>query len=219
MTTMCELVDVTKNYRERTVLEHFSLTVTSHEMVAIVGPSGSGKTTVLNLLGLLDSADAGEIRLFGHPAPRLGSPRAIALLRTRIGYLFQNGALIDDATVEKNLDVALTYTRAHRLDRQRLKAGVLQQVGLDTVLLRESVYGLSGGEQQRVAIARLLLKPCDLILADEPTGSLDPANRDAVLHSLQDLHRNGKTIVIVTHDVAVAAACDRAIDLAPLHGW
>ena len=142
----------------------------------------------------------------------------MALLRTRIGYLFQNGALIDDATIGANLDVALRYQRITRRDREQSKVEALQQVGLDSLALRQPVYGLSGGEQQRVAMARLLLKPCDLILADEPTGSLDPVNRDAVLQSLQDLNRQGKTIVIVTHDPVVAAACVREIDLAVLHG-
>lgn len=215
---VCELIDVTKRYGDRTVLDRVSLTVAPQEMVAIVGPSGSGKTTILNLLGLLESPDAGEVRLFGLPTPAIGSTRAMALLRTRIGYLFQNGALIDDATIGANLDVALRYQRITRRDRERSKVGALQQVGLDSLALRQPVYGLSGGEQQRVAMARLLLKPCDLILADEPTGSLDPVNRDAVLQSLQDLNRQGKTIVIVTHDPVVAAACVREIDLAVLHG-
>ena len=214
----CELVDVTKRHGDRTVLDRVSLTVAPQEMVAIVGPSGSGKTTILNLLGLLESPDAGEVRLFDLPTPAIGSARAMALLRTRIGYLFQNGALIDDATIGANLDVALRYQRITRRDREQSKVEALQQVGLDSLALRQPVYGLSGGEQQRVAMARLLLKPCDLILADEPTGSLDPVNREAVLQSLQDLNRQGKTIVIVTHDPVVAAACVREIDLAVLHG-
>ncbi len=214
----CELVDVTKRYGDRTVWDRVSLTVAPQEMVAIVGPSGSGKTTILNLLGLLESPDSGEVRLFDLPTPAIGSARAMALLRTRIGYLFQNGALIDDATIGANLDVALRYQRITRRDREQSKVEALQQVGLDSLALRQPVYGLSGGEQQRVAMARLLLKPCDLILADEPTGSLDPVNREAVLQSLQDLNRQGKTIVIVTHDPVVAAACVREIDLAVLHG-
>ncbi len=114
--------------------------------------------------------------------------------------------------------MALRYQRITRRDRERSKVEALRQVELDSLALRRPVYGLSVGEQQQVALARLLLKPCDLILADEPTGSLDPVNRDVVLHSLQDLNRQGRTIVIVIHDPVVTAACVREIDLAVLHG-
>jgi putative ABC transport system ATP-binding protein len=132
--------------------------------------------------------------------------------RSRLGYLFQNYALIDDETVDGNLQLAQTYVSATRRQRRESREAALAAVGLPG-FGRRKVYELSGGEQQRVAIARLMLKPCDLILADEPTGSLDPANAAAVVDMLRDLNARGRTVVIVSHDQRVAAACDRVFAL------
>jgi putative ABC transport system ATP-binding protein len=189
-----------------------NLTVHAGEMVAIAGESGSGKTTVLNILGLLESPDSGTLRLFGEPAPRIRSAEANRLLRTRLAYLFQNFALIDNATVEYNLRIAQTYVKGTSADKKARRRDALRRVGLAAAENRKP-YTLSGGEQQRVAIARILLKPCELVLADEPTGSLDSTNRDAVLQMLLDLKAAGKTIVIVTHDPVVAQACSRVVNL------
>lgn len=209
MDTICELVNVGKSYRGSVVIDNLSLQVRPGEMVAITGPSGSGKSTILNLIGLLDRHDRGRVSLFGTPAPGVGSRQARRLLRTRIGYLFQNYALIDNETVEANLQVAQRFAqRGGSSDRQ----AVLDRLGLAGSGERP-VYTLSGGEQQRVAIARLMLKPCDLILADEPTGSLDAANRDEVLALLTELNSAGTTMVVVTHDPLVADRCNRTIEL------
>ena len=212
MKPVCEMVGVSKNYKGHTVLDDMSIAVSEGEMVAITGKSGSGKTTVLNILGLLETPDRGTVRLFGENSPGTMSLKANQLLRFRLAYLFQNYALIDNETVDYNLKVAQAYARGTRRDKQKLKAEALQRVGLRDAG-RRKVYELSGGEQQRVAIARILLKPCDLVLADEPTGSLDDENRDEVLRMLRELNESGKTIVLVTHDQRVAESCSRVIEL------
>lgn len=181
-------------------------------MVAITGKSGSGKTTILNIIGILEKPDSGIVRIFGKENPRLGSIQTNKLLRTKIAYLFQNFALIDDSTVDENLEVPLIYSKGSKKEKEKNKKQVLEQVGLQ-VPLKQKIHELSGGEQQRVAIARILLKQCDLILADEPTGSLDIVNRNEIMQILKQLNQNGKTIVIVTHDPYVADACDRVISL------
>lgn len=188
------------------------LKVLEGEMVAITGKSGSGKSTLLNILGLLESADHGTVHLFGEDCLRVRSKDASHLLRLRLGYLFQNYALIDNETVDYNLRIAQAYTKGSRKKKQEIKVEALRRVGLANASKRK-VYELSGGEQQRVAIARLLLKPCDLVLADEPTGSLDAVNREEVLRMLHDLNDTGKTIIVVTHDERVAGTCSRVIEL------
>src|SRR5450759_547494 len=209
---VCELLGVGKSYGGHTVLSGIDLAVMKGEMVAITGKSGSGKSTLLNIIGLLESADHGDLRLFGEPSPRIRSAKATRMLRFRLGYLFQNFALIDGESVDYNLRIAQAYTKGLRSGRQEARRSALRAVGLSNSG-GQKVYQLSGGEQQRVAIARLMLKPCDLVLADEPTGSLDTTNGDLVLAMLRELNADGKTMIIVTHDDRVAAECDRVIAL------
>lgn len=212
MQKICELVDVRKSYGDHVVLDSMNLLIEAGEMVAITGKSGAGKTTILNIMGLLEKPDRGEVQLFGQAAPRTGSRGANRLLRTRLSYLFQNCALIDDANVDYNLEIPLIYAKKSRKQKQAMKQAALEQVGLD-LPLKQKIYELSGGEQQRVAIARILLKPSELILADEPTGSLDVGNRDEVMRILRELNHAGQTIIIVTHDESVSGVCDRTIEL------
>jgi len=209
---ICSLSNVIKTYRDTPIINRFNLQVNKGETVALVGASGSGKSTLLNMIGILEKQDSGIINLFGKSAPRIGSLEAQKILRYRIGYLFQNSALIDNETVEYNLKIAQTYTKSPTKNKQAERKTVLEKVGLSGFEKR-SIYELSGGEQQGLAIARLLIKPCELILADEPTGSLDPGNRDIVLALLQELHNLGKTIIVVTHDSVVAEHADRVIRL------
>lgn len=211
MTIHCELRGARKQYNGRTVLDDFDLRIEAGEMVAITGASGSGKSTVLNLMGLLEAPDSGEVRIFSDQAPKPRTRAANRYLRNHLGYLFQNFALIDSASVKENLDIALTYAPGPDPKKQRI-AEALAHVGLSGEEDRK-VFSLSGGEQQRVAIARLMLKPCDIVLADEPTGSLDAANRDAVLGLLREMNEAGKTVIIATHDEAVVSACSRAVAL------
>lgn len=212
MNPVCELRGVSKSYHGRSIINNMDLKVLEGEMVAITGKSGSGKSTLLNILGLLESADHGTVHLFGEDRPRVRSKEASHLLRLRLGYLFQNYALIDNETVDYNLRIAQTYAKGSRRKKQEIKVEALRRVGLANAGHRK-VYELSGGEQQRVAIARVLLKPCDLVLADEPTGSLDAVNRDEVLRMLHDLNDTGKTIIVVTHDERVTETCSRVIEL------
>lgn len=207
----CELLGVRKQYGERRVLDDFTLQIEAGEFIALTGASGTGKSTVLNMIGLLDAPDAGEVRLLGTKAPGPHTRAANLLRRSHLGYLFQNFALIDSETVAHNLEIALTYSGRGTPKRQRI-AEALAQVGLPGSENRK-IFSLSGGEQQRVAVARLLLKPCDIILADEPTGSLDTENRDIVLALLQNLNESGKTIIIATHDEVVASRCSRVVHI------
>jgi len=213
MKNICELVNISKSYGDHVVLDNMNMAVCEGEMVAITGKSGSGKTTILNIMGLLEKQDSGGVKLFDEKSPRVGSVRANKLLRTRLSYLFQNCALIDEATVDYNLEIPLIYAKKTRWEKQELKMDALEKVGLN-ISLKQKIYELSGGEQQRVAIARILLKSCDLILADEPTGSLDSDNRSEIMRILKELNHAGKTIIVVTHDQYVAEACDRTINLA-----
>jgi putative ABC transport system ATP-binding protein len=212
MGVICELDGVCKAYRGRPVLKDTDLSVAAGEMVAVVGKSGSGKSTLLNIIGLLESPDSGVVRLFGKTGPAVRSVAATRLLRYRLAYLFQNYALIDNEPVDYNLRVAQQFVRSSAKEKRLSRAAVLERVGL-AGLAKSKVFELSGGEQQRVAVARLLLKPCELVLADEPTGSLDNDNRDAVLGMLREMNVAGKTIVIVTHDETVASACGRRVTL------
>lgn len=209
---VCQFSKVSKSFRGRNIINELSFEINRGEMVALMGKSGSGKSTVLNMIGLLESIDAGSVSLFGTPAPKVKTKRAESLLRHKIGYLFQNYALIDSETADYNLKIAQTYARTSRSEKPAHRRESLRRTGLEGASTRK-VYELSGGEQQRLALARIILKPCDLVLADEPTGSLDAENRDHILGILHAMKRDGKTIIIVTHDSAVASACDRVINL------
>ena len=201
-----------KAFGAHVVLDNFTLELTVGSMVAVIGPSGCGKSTLLNIVGLLEGFDAGELRLFGTPAPKVGSRGAQHIVRSRINYLFQSFALVESETVEKNLMMALRYARVSRQKGRARIEDALKRVGLEGYLTRR-VFELSGGEQQRVALARCIVKPGDLILADEPTGSLDAANRDVIVSLLRQMTEGGKTVLAVTHDPTVWQARDRAIRL------
>jgi putative ABC transport system ATP-binding protein len=207
-----ELTEVNKYFGENHVIKNFDLGVQPQEFVAIVGPSGTGKSTILNIIGLLIKADSGTVRLFGELAPSINSGKGRILLRNKISYLFQNAALIDQASVLANLKLSQSYSRNSKIQKELERREALDEVGL-TAELNQKVYELSGGEQQRLALAQILLKPNSLILADEPTGSLDDSNRDVVLEILERLHRRGKTLIVVTHDPVVYQRADRIIEL------
>lgn len=212
MNNICKLTNITKFYKDKNVFNNINLEINEGEMLAITGKSGAGKSTILNIIGLLDKVDSGKIELFGRDVTNLSRRNKEILLRNKISYLFQNFALIDNDTISKNLDVALYYSKMNKKDKELLKIRILNELDLE-ISLNKKIYSLSGGEQQRIALARILLKPSELILADEPTGSLDSKSREKILSILKLLNHQGKTIVIVTHDDDVANICSRTISI------
>ncbi|MCL1891360.1 MAG: ATP-binding cassette domain-containing protein [Coriobacteriia bacterium] len=212
MSVIIELKNVSKTFGSKQLFSSLNLAIEKGEFVSITGPSGVGKTTLLNIIALLEKSDSGDVIVCGKRNPRLGSRVASQLLRKEISYVFQNFGLIDDATVNENLDIAGHFLKMRRADKSELKESVLHLVGLPDIL-HEKVHYLSGGEQQRVALAKAIMKDSSIILADEPTGSLDDANRDGILAIFRHLNENGKTIVFVTHDQEVSRAASRQIAL------
>ncbi|WP_242274740.1 putative bacteriocin export ABC transporter [Bacillus cereus group sp. BfR-BA-01310] len=204
---MIEVRELSKKYNSDYIFKNINFKISRGEMIALIGPSGVGKSTLLNIIGSLESFEEGEVLIDGE---KINHKQNIKLLRDKFGFLFQNYALIDQETVSKNLDIALKFTK--NINKEELKQQVMSKVGLMDKM-NNRIYELSGGEQQRVALARLMLKPCEIILADEPTGALDSENRDMVLRFLKELNQEGKTLLVVTHDPYVAEFCDRKIEL------
>ena len=207
--TIVELENVSKSYEDKNVLNNLSFKIEEGTFNVIMGASGSGKSTILNIIGLLDKATSGDVILFGQKNIRPFSMKAEQMLKNKIGYLFQNFALIENETVANNLKLALENVRGNKKEKISV---ALKEVGLEGYE-NKKIFKCSGGEQQRVAIARLLLKPCELILADEPTGSLDIKNREIVVKLLKNMQEQGKTIIIVSHDSFFEAIADNVIDL------
>ncbi|MFJ3383144.1 MULTISPECIES: ATP-binding cassette domain-containing protein [unclassified Curtobacterium] len=203
---MIELEQSSKCRGTRILWERLSLRIGPGEMVALTGPSGSGKSTLLDCIGRIDEFDGGTLRIDGVTAGRAGVDRR--LRRDVLGYLFQNYGLIEDATVHENLDVVHAGARRRRSQND----AALERVGLRG-RGGARVHELSGGEQQRVALARLIVKEPTVILADEPTGALDDDNAAVVLGVLREFAAQGSAVLVATHSDAVRATCDRAFAL------
>ncbi|EPH93756.1 putative bacteriocin export ABC transporter [Enterococcus faecalis 13-SD-W-01] len=201
---MIEAKNIKKVYKEKTVFENLSFFIEAGEMVAITGESGKGKTTLLNCLGQLEKIDAGEITFNG----KVLKPKNLReFFKNEAGYLFQNFALVDNETVKENLKLVSKNT-------EEILAS-LKKFQVDD-LIDKKIYQLSGGEQQRVALARLILKKPSIIFADEPTASLDNKNRDIVFSALEEMNKEGTTIIVVTHDTELASRFPRQVDLSVL---
>ncbi|MCY6355303.1 putative bacteriocin export ABC transporter [Clostridium sp. ZS2-4] len=210
-----EVLKLNKIYKEfdsNKVIENINFSTHNGEMVAIIGESGKGKTTLLNIIGLISKPSSGDLYLFDKKNVDISSKDAMLLRRNKIGYLFQNYGLVEDETVKWNLDIVLEYKKLSKKERNNKIEEALKMLKLEK-LKDKPVYKLSGGEQQRIAMLKLYLQECELILADEPTGSLDEKNRDIIINMLKDFSKQGKTIIIVTHDTYIANCCDRIIEL------
>jgi putative ABC transport system ATP-binding protein len=191
-------------------LREVDLTVAAGDFVAVVGPSGSGKSTLMHILGCLDSPTAGSYLFAGEDVSRL-SERQLAYIRNRrIGFVFQQFHLLPRLAAWRNVELPLLYRETSERRDQAL--AVLERVGLAERVLHRPTE-MSGGQQQRVAIARALVTDPDLILADEPTGNLDTASSQEILSVLKDLNREGRTVVLITHEADVAAFANRTVQM------
>ena len=213
---MIELKDVCKYYQvgdDRVrALDHACLHIYPHEFVSIIGPSGSGKSTLMNIIGCLDVADAGTYLLDGQPIEEYTESQLAKIRNQKIGFVFQSFNLIPKMSAEENVELPLIYQKVPRAERQKRVKEALERVGL-TKRAQHLPTEHSGGQQQRVAIARALVTRPSLILADEPTGNLDSKTSQEIMEMFHELHAQGNTIVLITHDNDVAKQAPRSIHI------
>ncbi|NHN86675.1 ATP-binding cassette domain-containing protein [Acetobacter musti] len=213
---LIELTHIQRLYRsdevETTALCDIELSVEAGEFVAIMGPSGCGKSTLLNILGTIDRPTSGSYRFGDDELTALNEASLAAFRRDHLGYIFQNFNLIDDLTIERNIELALVYRNMPKSLRQERVASAMDHVGI-AHRARHYPSQLSGGQQQRAAIARAIAGEPRLILADEPTGNLDTENGAQVMDILQHLNDEGATIVMVTHSPSHADLAKRRVDM------
>lgn len=213
MSHLLSISNLHKTYGSRPILENISFDVHHGQSLAITGPSGCGKSTLLNIIGLLETPTSGQITIEGIPYPNINSSKAAQIRRTLISYLFQSYALIQSHTALENVTLGMKYAQGTKKEKLERAQHLLERLSLGHVM-NDKVFTLSGGEQQRVALARCILKPGKLILADEPTGALDPLLSGVVLKEILQLqHEYGKSLIVVTHDHNVARACDTHLAL------
>jgi len=213
---LIQLENVTKVFLTDEVETHalsgVSLEIRRGEYVSVEGPSGCGKSTLLAVMGLLDTPTGGKYCLNSRPVENLETAERARIRNRQIGFIFQAFNLIGDLTVYENVELPLTYRGMPARERQRRAGEALERVGM-AHRMRHYPSQLSGGQQQRVAVARALAGEPSILLADEPTGNLDSKNGEAVMELLRELHRNGATICMVTHDPRYAGLADRSIHL------
>ena len=205
---MIILKSIQKAYEKQRIFEDFSIEIEDGDFFAITGQSGSGKTTLLNIMGLLELPDGGTVSIDG--CTKFSANDKLLFHRHKAGFLFQNFALIENITVADNLKIALEYGKCKSSSKAIFQA--LNLVGMPNTE-KKKIFQLSGGEQQRVALARILLKDPQYIFADEPTGNLDRENRDIVFSQLKSLNDQGKTVILVSHDNELASQARRHISL------
>ena len=213
---MIDIKDLSKVYivgDERVhALDHATLHIYPEEFVSIIGPSGSGKSTLMNIIGCLDVADAGSYYLDGMPIESYTENQLAAIRNRKIGFVFQNFNLIPKLSAEENVELPLIYQKVKRAERAVRVKEALERVGL-TKRAKHLPTELSGGQQQRVAIARAIVTDPKLILADEPTGALDSKTGHEIIDIFHELHSQGNTIVLITHDNDIAKQASRSIHI------
>ncbi|MBB6451026.1 putative ABC transport system ATP-binding protein [Geomicrobium halophilum] len=213
---MIQLNDIQKKYEMGdqilTVLDNIHLEIANHEFVAIMGPSGSGKSTLMNILGCLDQPSYGTYRLEGMDIFKQTQTSLAAIRNQHIGFVFQQFQLLPKLTAEMNVELPLIYAGVKKQERKERAQEALRKVGLGE-RMKHFPNQLSGGQKQRVAIARAIINDPSLILADEPTGALDTSSGEQVMALFEALHREGATIVVVTHEAEVADYARRVVTL------
>lgn len=213
---MIKLENISKRYSFGDVitdaLTDVSLVINDGEFVAVMGASGSGKSTLLNIIGCMDKPTCGEYFLDNQCVSKLSSGKLSVIRGEKISFVFQNFALMEKYTAYENIELPLINKRIPAKERRRRAEDAAARLGI-TAQLRKRPKQMSGGQQQRVALARALASGADIILADEPTGALDKKNGTELMELLKNLNAGGKTIIIVTHDAAVAEYADRIITI------
>ena len=214
--SLIHLEGVTKIFYTEEVETHalsdINMDIKTGEFVSIAGPSGSGKTTLLSLLGLLDTPSGGKYVLNNHPVETLSASERARVRNREIGFIFQSFNLIGDLTVYENVELPLTYRGMAKAERRERVEAALERVGMSH-RMKHYPSQLSGGQQQRVAVARAVTGSPSIVLADEPTGNLDSGNAEAVMGLMGELHNEGATICMVTHDPRWAGYADRTVNL------
>lgn len=214
--TLIEIQNMTKIYNpgenEVHALDGIDLTIREREFVAIIGHSGSGKSTLMNMLGCLDVPTEGTYRLHGIDVSDMEDDELSDVRNREIGFIFQGFNLIQNLTAVENVTLPLIYRGVGRRERERLALEALEKVGLAHRLDHRPAQ-MSGGQQQRVAIARAIAQAPPIILADEPTGNLDSKSTEEIIRILRDLHSEGRTVILITHDDEIAAQADRVIKI------
>jgi len=216
MDKVIEINNIVKNYQVGTVivraLRNVSMNIDKNEYVALMGPSGSGKSTLMNLLGCLDTPTKGDYILNGTDVSRLEDNQLAEIRNKEIGFIFQTFNLLPRYTALENVMLPLIYSGIPKADRERIATDVLEQVGLLDRMTHKP-NELSGGQRQRVAIARAMVNKPSIILADEPTGNLDSKTSLDIMKLLQDIHNNGNTVILVTHEEDIALNARRIVRL------
>lgn len=208
---MIELQHIWKQFGSRIIFSDLNLNFQSGMVYALIGDSGCGKTTLLNMLAKLETFDKGEIVYKGKSLTSLKNEE---FYRNELGYLFQNFGLLESQTIRENLELGLIGKKKNKKhEKERLLLQALQAVRLDYLSLNQNIYELSGGEAQRIALAKIILKDPPLILADEPTASLDPKNSKEIMEILLELRNANRTIIIATHNPSIWKMADQVIRL------
>lgn len=201
-----------KKANEFEALHNISLEIQDGEMVAVIGKSGAGKSTLLHILACIDSYEDGEYRIDSTLVKELSERKLARIRNEKIGMVMQDFALVEDFTAIENVMLPLDFAKRKKPNRKQLAMDALKSVGMDS-MAKKPVNKLSGGQKQRVAIARAIVNQPSVILADEPTGALDSKTAAEIMSVFKKLHQQGKTVMIVTHDMGVAQQCERIIEI------